>query len=139
MDTSYFNRFTVAKPTKIKKFDYTTEDTIKPDSEMFSIEFDKNYFNGLLDQIHKQKTLLEKEGYKAKFIKMSRKTYEQILVYNFNISGNIDRENVGGLIPIVWQDFEDYEIRVLCSAYDEMLFVEELSKLRYGDDKSDNT
>lgn len=36
-----------------------------------------------------------------------------------------------GLNPIVTVNFKDYEVEVQCSAYDEFLYREELSKARY--------
>ena len=62
---------------------------------------------------------------------MNHRTYEQMLMYNYNLTKNSTPKEMFGLNPIVIVNFKDYEVEVQCSAYDEFLYREELSKARY--------
>jgi hypothetical protein len=120
------------KPLRFKPF--VESDPFRTDRiemETVTIVYDPEYMIGLLDSVHSQITKIRRIGLTPKSVCMNLKTYEQMVLYNFNVTGKQETAILFGLIPIVSVQFENYQIEVQCDAFDEFIYREELSKLRY--------
>lgn len=125
--------FIYKPPIKVRA--YTPGEEIKPPkTDTIRIVFDPEYFRGLLDAVHDQKYKIQKLGLTPKYVCMSYKTYEQMLAYHYNQTRSVSEDNIFGLTPVVSSTFRDYEVEVQCTAKEEMLYREELSKARYGEE-----
>lgn len=127
----FLNRLCYAKkPLRFKPFTGDTN-VNKETLEHIEIIADKEYIIGLIDEVHRQISSIKRIGLSPLYVTMNHRTYEQMLIYNYNLTKNSTPKEMFGLNPIVTVNFKDYEVEVQCSAYDEFLYREELSKARY--------
>lgn len=122
----------VKKPLKLKPV--IDVDTFSKDSGMQKIRIlvDKSYITGLLDEVHRQIINIKRITLSPLYVIMNQKTYEQMLIYTYNLTKDLQPKTLFGLTPIISTSFEDYEVEVQCSAFDEFIYREELSQSRYA-------
>lgn len=126
----YFQDLHIARPVKVKPFDGKT-DTTKIENDTIVIKFDPEYFSGLLDSVHTKINKIKSINLNPKYAIMNYKTYEQMLNYHFNMVREINPKFMFSLIPIVSTEKDNYVIDVVCDPFDEIRYLEELSKVRF--------
>lgn len=101
--------------------------------ETIVIKEDQEYMIGLVDEVHRQIGEATDLGLNPVSVLMNHKTYEQMLLYNYNLN-DLDSKpkHMFGLIPIITNLVKNYEVEVVCVAFDEFLYREELSQVRYS-------
>lgn len=119
------------KSLKLKATPDFSNDIERPEFNEITIVHDAEYMIGFVDEIHRQIRSIEKIGLIPVFLAMNMKSYEQLLLYNFNLTTDIQPKVLCGLTPIVSSNYELFEVEVLCKAHDEFMYREELSKVRY--------
>ena len=98
---------------------------------IITIVHDSQYMLGLVDSVYKQIDDLKRLGVTPVSVTMSHKTYEQMIIHNFNLTHDAVPKTLFGLIPVISIQFQNFQIEVQASAHEEFLYREELSKLRY--------
>lgn len=86
--------------------------------------------NWLFRDIYDAAAELKHYGLTPLFVELNTVTYEQLLVNNYIRVGVTSLDKIFDLFPIINDTLKDREFQVKCSARDEIIYKQELKKIR---------